>query len=352
MSEFFDSGSRAMAASRCQKGFSLVELMVALALGLLVTLGIFTVTQGNRQNLRITEGLSETQETIRLAFELIARDFRAAGNSGCGPLPVAQVETGSYSGVGHWVGTWWPVRGFAGSTGTSAVTTGTDVGERVLGTEALQLQGAGQAVLLNVSSIQSSVGRGAKNQLPLMEAPGTLATSNGLVIVCDMQQASLHQVSSATSTAMTFVTGQNAAGVDIGFVNISNEDDPQFMVSRYFATTWYIGNNGRNDEGGRSLYRRRLTENGSLVTEEILPGVVDMVITYHGTTSNDFVGVGSVTNTAAGWSTVNAMEVTLTTETTAKNLATNAAGGSSLVGSDGRLKRSHTQVIALRNTDA
>ena len=57
-----------------QLGLSLVELMVALVLGLLVVGAAIGVFLSNRQTYTATESLGRVQENARVAFELMARD--------------------------------------------------------------------------------------------------------------------------------------------------------------------------------------------------------------------------------------------------------------------------------------
>jgi type IV pilus assembly protein PilW len=66
-----------------QKGFSIVELMIAIALSLLLGIGIFQVFTSNQQSARLTQALVEVQDTGRLSLDLIARDIRNAGYWGC-----------------------------------------------------------------------------------------------------------------------------------------------------------------------------------------------------------------------------------------------------------------------------
>lgn len=63
---------RGTAGAMRQRGVSLIEVMVALGLGLVVVLAASMVFIGSRQANRTTEGLSRAQETARSAFELIA----------------------------------------------------------------------------------------------------------------------------------------------------------------------------------------------------------------------------------------------------------------------------------------
>ncbi len=69
-----------------QKGFTLVEIMVALAIGLFLTAGalqIFITTKGSN---RIQENLSRMQENARFAMHFLTEDIRQAGFAGgiCG----------------------------------------------------------------------------------------------------------------------------------------------------------------------------------------------------------------------------------------------------------------------------
>ncbi len=302
----------------------MVEVMVAVAIGLIITLGVVGVVGTNQQNLRITESLSESQENSRMAFELIARDVRQARDTGCGPVASNEVtDLGT-----TWWENWYPIRGFTGAAASPAVTIGTGDGERIAGTQALQLQGTGETVV-----IASFTGT---NKVTLKSTNHSL--TSGTIVICDMMNASLHTVSSVAGATITFSPN----------IVISDPDNPQFQVAQYAATTWYIGNNGRAAEGGRSLYRVRRTAVGAIVTEEILPGVVDMRLRYHRAGEADFEATPPASEAIGD--TVNAIELTLVTESTQRNVTTDAAtADSELVGADGRLRRTLTHVIAIRN---
>ena len=62
-------------SKRKQRGFSLVELMIALVLGLMVIGGVTSVFLSNKQSFRTNTALSQVQENSRIAFELMARDI-------------------------------------------------------------------------------------------------------------------------------------------------------------------------------------------------------------------------------------------------------------------------------------
>lgn len=62
-----------------QQGLSLIELMVAMGLGLLLVFGIGTIYVGSKQTYRMQEANARVQETGRFALEAIGRSLRQAG---------------------------------------------------------------------------------------------------------------------------------------------------------------------------------------------------------------------------------------------------------------------------------
>ena len=62
-----------------EKGFSLIELLVALAIGLLVTLVVMQAYLSGLGTQRAQTDLGRAQESSRFAFDLLARSLRKAG---------------------------------------------------------------------------------------------------------------------------------------------------------------------------------------------------------------------------------------------------------------------------------
>lgn len=71
-------------------GLSLVELMIALALGLFLLVGVLQIFVGSKQTYNAVEQISRMQENARYAMHVISRAGRNAGYNGCstglGPL--------------------------------------------------------------------------------------------------------------------------------------------------------------------------------------------------------------------------------------------------------------------------
>lgn len=75
-----------------QRGVSLVELMIAMALGLLVLAAVVQLFIGSRQTYSATEGVARMQETGRFALEFIKPNLRQANNLGfCGAAQINDV---------------------------------------------------------------------------------------------------------------------------------------------------------------------------------------------------------------------------------------------------------------------
>ncbi|NOX76102.1 MAG: prepilin-type N-terminal cleavage/methylation domain-containing protein [Gammaproteobacteria bacterium] len=71
-----------------QQGFTLVEIMVALTIGLVMTAGILQISQANKASNRLVRNLSFVQENMRTAMELLKRDVRRAGFFAINGVPI------------------------------------------------------------------------------------------------------------------------------------------------------------------------------------------------------------------------------------------------------------------------
>ena len=78
---------------RGQSGFGLIELMIAMTLGLVLLGGIGYMYIGSRGAFRTTDNLSRMQENARYALDTMSRDIRMAGYVGCGNMASVRVNT-------------------------------------------------------------------------------------------------------------------------------------------------------------------------------------------------------------------------------------------------------------------
>ena len=87
---------------KAERGMTIVELMIAMVIGLIVLGAVSSVFISTRQTFRTTDSLSRIQESARFALEMMARDIRMAGYIGCGNLNSIDVDmlaTGSITNL-------------------------------------------------------------------------------------------------------------------------------------------------------------------------------------------------------------------------------------------------------------
>jgi type IV pilus assembly protein PilW len=83
-----------------QKGLTLVEIMVALLLGLFVLGGIMQIFSNSKQTYKMQEALSRLQENGRFAMDFLGRDIRMADFRSCSTaLPLLDPANGNKWGV-------------------------------------------------------------------------------------------------------------------------------------------------------------------------------------------------------------------------------------------------------------
>tara|TARA_R110000764_G_scaffold61741_6_gene131650 strand:- start:12373 stop:13158 length:786 start_codon:yes stop_codon:yes gene_type:complete len=78
------------------KGFSLVELLIAMALGLMLTLGVLQVFLASKESFVLQQRSAAMQENARFLLGRLAQDIRQAGQFGCldlGRLPASSRVT-------------------------------------------------------------------------------------------------------------------------------------------------------------------------------------------------------------------------------------------------------------------
>lgn len=331
---------------RPSSGFTLIELMVSMLLGLIVIGGVVSVFLANQRTYRTNQALGDVQDGSRIAFEMMARDIRDAGLTGCGNNGrVANVLQNS--GTDWWANWGNAVHGYGSGTATTdpALTVGTAATNQVSGTDSLQLLGAAETGL-SVAATPSSTAANFK----LNDKTSDLTTGD-VIIVCDPDHASIVQITNYTNSNVTVVhnTGAGTPGncsKGLGFPTkcTTNGNGYQFgpnsQIFKLAAVDWYIG---INPVGGKSLYRMSLATSGTTPTQtpqEMVRDVIAMNISYHQSNPLGAIFVDAKTIGAdANWATVDAVQVTLKLESVDKRAGTDAKA----------ISRSFTATTAVRN---
>jgi len=71
-----------MSINKSQKGFNLVELLVAMVLGLFVMSGVFQIFVSSKHSNTLLQAEAEMQENARFAFSVMTEIIQEAGNFG------------------------------------------------------------------------------------------------------------------------------------------------------------------------------------------------------------------------------------------------------------------------------
>lgn len=304
-------------------GFTLVELMVALVLGLIVSGAALALFVTNRQTYAATESLRRIEDNARTGYELLARDLREAGGNDCG----RGVTTSNVlnSPASNWYTDWGA--GIVGYEGTVAMPApapafGTGVGQRVSGTDAIDLRAATSS---DVAIVPQPGGNPADIKLSTVDHG---FQSGDIVVACDPGHMAIFQLTNANPGATATVVHNNGAGSpgnctkglgEYGSTGIPATCDANgnaytfgcrngeltgaactsgtwpAILAKLHAVRWYVGN---NDHGTRSLYRATLVTNGGNATtraDEIADGVRDLQLTYLMDGASQYVAADSPT---------------------------------------------------------
>lgn len=327
-------------------GFTMVELMIAMLLGLIVIAGVSSVFLANLRSYHTNTALGNVQSNARIAFELMARDIRQAGLTGCNsqsPRIANVLNGGPYKNNDKWWANWNnAVHGYDADSTDPAAATGTGTGERVSDTDSIELLGARGAGLTVVTHDKNAA------NFTVNEASDDIANGD-IVIVCNPDHATILQANKAPigNTTLEYNTGTGTPGncsKGLGFptdcsstngrVYEFNKNSRVFVLGAY---DWYIGNSPV--AGVRSLYRVAFDPTSATGTSavEMVRHVANMQITYHEKAKNAFEDAAHV----GAWGNVDAVRVTLTLQSAKDNVTTNGVGH--------KLTRDFTFTTAIRN---
>lgn len=329
-------------------GFTLIELMISMLLGLLIVGSVMGVMLANKRSYSTNEGLAQVQESARTAYELLAHDIRQADGNGCvtssgADARVANVLVAS----GLWWQDWTGVRGYDSTQVDPAVTIGAAANQRVAGTDSIRVQSM-DGVGLAISNHDT-----ASRKLDITVATAPDFVANDIMLVCDTDHATVFQASAvSTAAGITSVfhnlgTGPPANCTQgLGFptscaTTAGNayrflvDTDSQAQIGRVVVTDWYIGNSAIGS--GRSLFRWR---GGAAAPEEIVSGVTNMQLRFRATGD-----VAIIPNATAvpDWSLISSVLIQLTAQSSDANVTVNSALNS------GRVERTFNYLISLRN---
>ena len=267
---------------KTQSGLSLVEVLIAMLIGLILMSGVVQVFLSARQTNRVHEATARMQETGRMALEVISRDVRMADFWGCA-ADISNVVNNLDSTQTGFID--FQNGGLAGTDGGTGAP------------DTLILRGG-----IN-SGLQVEPPYGPQASANIKVAANNGLSQGDILFVSDCQNADIFQLTNANPGGTGTLVHNTGSTVLPGNYNVTNPGCPgggnAHCLSKVYGadatvfgvtqTSYFIGT---GSEGEPALFR-----NG----EEYLDGVEDLQILYGedttgSGTANYFVPANQVTD--------------------------------------------------------
>lgn len=371
-----------------QTGLSLVELMIAMVIGLLLMLGVIQIFIASQAASRLSEGVARVQENGRFALDFLERDVRMVGHMGCvndqghivRELGSPRISTGATPGSGSPLDFNVSVQGYeaAGTAPGDTLVAGggtvpANLPAAISGLVPAPVAGSDILVLRFLAPEGVPVTAVTATTLTVDAAKWARLTENGVAAptlfgVADCGTAEVFRGTTAAAGTVT------ATGADLSRF-VPSPLAPT-MVYRAESLVYYIGLNAATQQPG--LRRARAGSAGTYaINEELVEGVENMQLLFgqdtvtnisksslplgNITTQKTASGVTTQTN-AAGvgeWRRVGQVQVGLILRspgaaTVRQAEATSALGTLGMTynanaANDGRYRTTYEASIALRN---
>ncbi len=336
-------------------GLTLVELMVALVIGLILILAISAAYVGSRQSYRSGEGISRLQESARFAFTFLARDIRQAGYFGCvgGSATLNNTLNNASSAAFDFQR---PVSGYdasvGGSTWSPAIPAGlTGTVAPVAGSDVLIVRSLSGPLL----PVRAHPGGNPPGSAAILVDANNGLAQGDIVLVSDCVAAAVFQISSAnpnTSGSLAHNTGTGDPG------NATTALGKEFTDGDIVRVASFLYFIGTNPAGRPALYRREVSRNAANA-EELVEGIENLQITY-GVDTNadraaDTYSRADQVQAAGQWDQVVGVRVEMLVQSPEDNIATEpmsyVIGGATTAytSTDRRLRQVYSTTITLRN---
>lgn len=299
-----------------QKGMTLVEIMIALILGVFLIAGVIHIFLGSKQTYRMQENFARLQENGRFAIDFISRDIRMADSLGClkgGLADISKKNKTSYSDF---------AKGVDGIEGPSNTTdTITLVG----------IEGGKGTLVKSQTAIAGGITVNAGNDLE----------AGDIALIADCNQGDIFTVNSVSGN----VVSQNvSSGQNVTKIYGSDASIYPFKSSSYSIQA--------GSRGQPSLFRAL---NGDS-PKELVEGIEDMQILYGVDINADhtpeyYVPADKVKLITKGMDKVVSIRVKLLVATVEANLAAVDADYTfnGVTTTDRKLRREFSSTIAVRN---
>ncbi|MFE8072814.1 PilW family protein [Marinobacteraceae bacterium S3BR75-40.1] len=341
-----------------QQGLSIIELMIAITLGLILTVGLTQIFVSNRQTFDVTEARTRVQEAGRMAVEMLNRAVRNADYWGCSSLSSGNVVNNLDPG-----GTGFDsvTLGFGdGLEGADDNTNGSDAIRD--GTDSFTIRGVRGAEGVEIVTPMTQA-----SAVLRVNEPGPLQAGD-IVFISNCNGGDIFQASGVTGTTGNTNIGHNTGNMDPGNFNPSNPGcpgsnahclsqvyDEGAKINLPYYEAYYVGT-GLSGEPALFMSRAQMSGGNIGVTQEIelIEGVEDMQILYGEDTDGDgTVNAWRDADAVADMNAVLAMRISLLVRSPQEDVFDTPQeytfNGSTVTASDNRLRSVYTSTATIRN---
>jgi len=263
-----------------QKGYTIVEFMVAMTIGLFLLGGIGIVFISSKQTYRMQDSLWQLQDNSRFAMEFLIKDLRMASFRGCngnGIIPVNTLNNVTDFNYDFMVG----LQGFEASASGWSPALPLDI-------SSITLPPSAESDIVTIRrALEPGIGVTApfmnNNSAALHVDAGNGLSQFDIVMVSDCSAAAILQISNAnpgTSGTIAHNTGAGTPGNATSDLGKIFREDAEIMK---LVTVSYFVASDTAAAGSRSLWRK--VADGA--PEELAAGVEGMQILYGEDTDND-----------------------------------------------------------------
>lgn len=318
-----------------QRGLSLVEMMIAITLGMILVAGVIQIFSSSKQTYRVQEAVGRLQENARFALDVLSHDLRMAGNLGCNSRITPQKHVAELPNFGS------GIQGFESNTLPAAIYASKELkaADVINNTDAVMIRSTEDTYVINNAS---------GTNISLSKNDSREFKSGDLVIISDCQNAEIIGLKTI-DTKTGQLTGASA---------LSNNYRNNAQISRLYIAIYYLAIDSNTKL--RNLYRRRIrAEDGApaVEPEPLIEGIEDMQILYGEDVNGDGNTIRYVDASATDMSKVVSLRLSLLFATMEENLALGPQSywfNGALVTQpadtqDRRLFRAFTTTIKLRN---
>lgn len=319
-----------------QAGLSLVEVMVAVAVGSLLSLGLIDVLINSSQAYRTQNALMRVQEEGQFATDTLVKDIRDTNFWGC------LTDLGKITNHLNTLGTGYSAT-YMGFTSALSGQSNVSGGSFVTGSDTITISAADN--IGGGAQVQSPYGSGVSSPITIPTNSGV--TAGDIVLVSDCLQGDIFQVTNSDANT----TGSLEHAASVGSPGNSNSSLSKVYGAGAFVLLPYTRTYSirTNAEGNPGLY---MTD--STGTQEIAEGIENMVILYGEDTNNDgtanqYVRAASVTD----MDEVVSIRLNLLVQSLENNVTDRATSyvfnGQTITPTDRRLRRVYSTTVVLRN---